>query len=463
MLVLISGTNRPGSNSRRIASEIQRVYAELGVAVKLVDLAQMPPEIFCPTSYATKPAAFAPLSDAILGATGLIVVTPEYNGGIPGVLKYFIDMLKFPESFVGRPVCFVGVAAGIWGALRPVEQLQQVFGYRNALIYPERVFIPQVYTVLDDQGRLKSAEIRDRLKQQATGFMDFVQRLKGPCLAASYKPVAERLAVCSWSMQATNAQELFDRLEATGVKSLQIALDPIRENPAAWADFGAKCAQRGISLVSGMIATVGEDYSTLETIKQTGGVVPDATWEQNWKNIQEDAALAVSLGLKLVTFHAGFLPHESTDPAFAKLVGRIRQIADLFAEKGLELGFETGQETADTLDSFLSQLGRPNVGVNFDPANMILYDKGEPLAALKTLAPWLKQCHIKDANRTATPGTWGEEVTTGTGQVDWAGFFALLRDLAFAGNTCIEREAGTQRVADIRTAAEYVTKLTSAS
>ena len=110
--------------------------------------------------------------------SGLHVISPEYNGGIPGVLKYFIDMLKFPESFERRPVCFTGVAAGIWGALRPIEQLQAIFGYRNAFIYPERVFIPQVHSVLDESGRLKNPELLDRLRKQAEGFVDFTEKLK---------------------------------------------------------------------------------------------------------------------------------------------------------------------------------------------------------------------------------------------------------------------------------------------
>lgn len=87
---------------------------------------------------------------------------------------------------------------------------------------------------------------------------------------------------------------------------------------------------------------------------------------------------------------------------------------------------------------------------------MILYAKGDPIAALRTLAPWLKQCHIKDARRTRVPGTWGEEVTAGTGEVDWKAFFALLKEVRFPGHCCIEREAGNQRVEDIRAAKAMV-------
>jgi sugar phosphate isomerase/epimerase len=271
--------------------------------------------------------------------------------------------------------------------------------------------------------------------------------------------IANRLAVCSWSLQPATPDQLFQSLESIGIQRVQLALDPLRENPGVWGKFGDEAAKRGVTIVSGMFGTVGEDYTTLDTIKASGGVVPDATWEQNWMNMQQIVTIAAQLGLKLVTFHAGFLPHEESDPNFTKLFKRISQIADLFSQRGISLGFETGQETAGTLSQFLKQLNRPTVGVNFDPANMILYAKGDPIAALRTLSPWLKQCHIKDANLTKLPGTWGEEVVVGTGQVDWNAFFATLRDVKFSGDCCIEREAGSQRVADIRAARDFITKL----
>ena len=182
MLTLIAGTNRPESNTRKVAAQVQEIYAELGAELKVLDLAQMPAEIFSPSSYETKPQLFEPFAQGVLNASGLIVITPEYNGGIPGVLKYFIDMLKFPESFDQRPVCFVGLSAGMWGALRPVEQLQAIFGYRTAFLYPERVFLPGINSLLDGKGRLNSPEIVARLRAQARGFISFVEKLKGVTL-----------------------------------------------------------------------------------------------------------------------------------------------------------------------------------------------------------------------------------------------------------------------------------------
>lgn len=179
MIVIISGTNRPASNTRKVVRQVVEAYARLEINHQVLDLADLPPEVFRPSSYAEKPAAFRPLADAVLQARGLVVVTPEYNGGIPGVLKYFIDMLKFPESFDRKPVCFVGLAAGVWGALRPVEQLQQIFAYRNAFLYPERVFLPGIRDLLDSQGGLKDPALVERIRRQAAGFVDFVERVQG--------------------------------------------------------------------------------------------------------------------------------------------------------------------------------------------------------------------------------------------------------------------------------------------
>lgn len=271
--------------------------------------------------------------------------------------------------------------------------------------------------------------------------------------------ITDRLAVCSWSLQPQTPKQLIDQLNEIGLRRIQCALDPIRENPGGWGQFAEDCARSGVVLASGMFGCVGEDYSTMESIKRTGGIVPDSTWDENWKNIQTTAELAQRMRLKLVTFHAGFLPHEEKDPAFSKLLHRMRMVADIFAARGIDLALETGQETAATLHGFLMKLGRTNIGVNFDPANMILYEKGDPIDALRTLGSWLKQCHIKDAKRTRVSGQWGDEVVAGTGEVNWPDFFKTLSELRFKGNLCIEREAGNQRVQDIRAAKQFIEQL----
>jgi chromate reductase, NAD(P)H dehydrogenase (quinone) len=125
MISLIVGTNRPDSNTRKVAAQIEEFYAELKVPLRVLDLAQLPPEIFSPQSYAEKPEAFQPFTDAVLQATGLHVVTPEYNGSIPGV------------SSIGRSVSpgwrrESGAPCGRWNSSRPSSAIATPTSTRNA-------------------------------------------------------------------------------------------------------------------------------------------------------------------------------------------------------------------------------------------------------------------------------------------------------------------------------------------
>jgi len=174
MIEVIAGTNRPGSNALKLAKLIQAEYARLGRPSQVLGLHELPQELFLPTSYAEKPESFKAIQDRILAAHGLHIVVPEYNGSFPGVLKYFIDMLKFPESFERRPVAFLGEAAGLWGAFRAVEQVQLIFGYRNALLLPERVWIPKIHEKLDAQGALNDTFLAGLVADQAQKFCAFI-------------------------------------------------------------------------------------------------------------------------------------------------------------------------------------------------------------------------------------------------------------------------------------------------
>jgi len=177
-ILIISGTNRPNSNAMRIARILEQNYQQLNIPHDLFSLSELPPETFDPSSYATKPPGVQRIQQRVLDALGLHVVTPEYNGSFPGVLKYFIDMLKFPESFECKPVAFVGEANGVWGALRSVEQLQGIFGYRNAHIFPERVFIPAVREKFDAEGRFTDTAIAERLAKQVKRFAAYASHIR---------------------------------------------------------------------------------------------------------------------------------------------------------------------------------------------------------------------------------------------------------------------------------------------
>jgi sugar phosphate isomerase/epimerase len=257
-------------------------------------------------------------------------------------------------------------------------------------------------------------------------------------------------------LQPVSADDLVRKVTATGLTNVQLALSPLRSGE--WdADTTRQRLQGArVRIVSGMMSMVGEDYSTLDTIRETGGLRPDAHWEANRAAAADCARLAAQLDLDLVSFHAGFLPHERSDPERAVLLDRLRTVVDLFADEGVHVALETGQESARTLLGVLEELGRPTAGVNFDPANMLLYGMGDPVAALELLATHVRQIHVKDARASAHPGAWGEEVPVGTGEVDWTAFMSLVQQRLPGVDLLIEREAGTDRIADVCTAADVL-------
>jgi L-ribulose-5-phosphate 3-epimerase len=240
-------------------------------------------------------------------------------------------------------------------------------------------------------------------------------------------------------------------MDKIGTEHVHLAIRPALEENAE--NYLATIQKQNLTISAAMIDFPQEDYSTLETIKATGGIVPDSFWEQNRQLFIDATNVTARLGVKYLSMHAGFI--DETDTSYAKKFhNRIQSLADAAAEKDIVLLLETGQETAKQLRNFLNELNHPAVGVNFDPANMILYDKGQPVEAVRILAPWIRHIHIKDAIRTSRPGTWGEEVPWGDGQVRPEQFLNVLEEIGYDGVLAIEREAGDDRLADIKLAAE---------
>ena len=280
---------------------------------------------------------------------------------------------------------------------------------------------------------------------------------------ASVTIPSERVGVCSWSWHMSMG-DVARQMEKADIKGVHLALGPFiapdgrhggAESADAWVFVKGKVAKGEWIVMSTMVGMVGEDYTTLESIRKTGGIVPDATWEQNKKIVTRGAQLTQELGCKYMSTHAGFLD-EANPKAYKTYVERVSWMRDECRKYGVTLILESGQETAEDLASFMPKV--PGVGINFDPANMILYAKGKPREAVKVLSPWIKQVHVKDACETKVPGTWGTEVAWGEGEVGGKAFLAELEALGYTGNYVVEREAGTDRPGDIAKAVGRLVK-----
>jgi sugar phosphate isomerase/epimerase len=266
------------------------------------------------------------------------------------------------------------------------------------------------------------------------------------------------IGVCSWSLQVKSIAELARFCKELGVDVVQLACgDP---HHASWdeGDDMPKAARAAPLRYSGtMIGFPGEDYTTPATIEKTGGFGDPATRAERLKIFRWAVERTAALGLQDVMCHAGFLP-EVDSPERPAFLDTLREVGRIAAGAGVTVAFETGQETAALLRRTLDDLALPNLKVNFDPANMLLYDKGDPIEAVGVLAKDIRSVHLKDANRPKKTGEWGEEVPLGRGQANIPRFVRRLKEIGFQGPLNIEREVGDRpaRLRDIAHAVRYL-------
>jgi sugar phosphate isomerase/epimerase len=206
--------------------------------------------------------------------------------------------------------------------------------------------------------------------------------------------------------------------------------------------FLHRLRELGITLTAVFGGFDGESYADIPTTQHTVGLVPAATRQARVHEMKEIADFAKRLGCPVVALHIGFIPHaDPTDATYQEILQVTREICDHCKANGQNLHLETGQETADGLLQFLADVQRDNLFVNFDPANMILYGTGEPIAALKKIAPYVRSIHCKDALWSDQPGvTWGQEVPLGQGQVNIETYLRTLQEIGYNGPLTIERE-----------------------
>jgi len=185
----------------------------------------------------------------------------------------------------------------------------------------------------------------------------------------------------------------------------------------------------------------GESYADIPTVARTVGLVPPATRAARTQELKEISDFAKLLGCNAVGLHVGFVPHDRSLPLYKEVVAVTRDVCDHCASRGQTLHLETGQETADDLLAFIQDVQRPNLGINFDPANMILYGTGEPIAALKKVGRYVKSIHCKDGKWAKNPGKeWGQEVALGDGDVGMENYLRTLKEIGYDGPLTIERE-----------------------
>lgn len=227
-----------------------------------------------------------------------------------------------------------------------------------------------------------------------------------------------------------------------GISTIQLhAPHSNNRNPQSAQQFLGELAKLGIQLTAVFGGFDGESYADIPTVERTVGLVPTDTRAERLAEMKEISDFARLLECKVVALHLGFVPHDRDSEAYREIVAITRELCDYVAGNGQALHLETGQETAEALVQFIDDVAADNLFVNFDPANMILYGTGEPIAALKLLGDRVRSVHCKDGTWASQPGKeWGREVPLGQGDVDMSAYLRTLRDIGYDGPLTIERE-----------------------
>lgn len=176
LIHILSSTDRPGSNAYRVSSYAEKLISD-HADTKIFSLRDFPLQDVIGGRYGDTPESVQQFNEEFLNADGFLFVIPEYNGGFPGILKLFYDYLPFPDALEKKPVSLIGEAMGAFGALRPVEQFEQLLKYRKAHIFPERMFIQRVHKSFDPETGLKDETMQELFESQLRNFPAFVDTI----------------------------------------------------------------------------------------------------------------------------------------------------------------------------------------------------------------------------------------------------------------------------------------------
>lgn len=251
------------------------------------------------------------------------------------------------------------------------------------------------------------------------------------------------------------------RIKNLGVRCGQLGIGgDVPMDAAAAAEWKSTLAAEDFTVVTCFAAYNGENYADIPTVQQTVGFIPPATRAEREARTIELSDFAAALGVKSIACHIGFVPEDDQHPDYIAVKAMVQRICDHAAKHGQTFALETGQEPARTLLHFLKDLNRDNIGINFDPANMILYGTGDPIEALGVLAPHVISVHAKDGDwpPQGVEGALGTERPLGQGSVGMPRFVAKLKEIGYKGTMNIERETEDleQRYADMAMAVKLL-------
>lgn len=267
------------------------------------------------------------------------------------------------------------------------------------------------------------------------------------------------IGVCGWSIDREDAVSAIRVAGGElGLHVMQLGFFSQQAIDRADAELiGQAAREHGVRIVGTFAGFEHEDYASIASIAETGGLTPDEFYHDRVEMIRRVGALSRALECPFVAIHVGTIPDDLSSPTWGTLVARTAEVADLLASSGLRLLLETGREPVAVLLGFIEAVGRENVAVNFDPGNLIVYGVDDPARAVSKLRARIENVHLKDACQSTEPGVaYGSRAVLGTGDAQIARVVSKLRVTGYAGPLLIEGGGSEGGVDAIREAAGYL-------
>ena len=259
-------------------------------------------------------------------------------------------------------------------------------------------------------------------------------------------PAASDLGVFLRCTGKDDPREALQAVRSLGLRMVQISGLPDRYYSAEGArEFAGLLKETGVRATAVVVVYEGESYKDMQAVRDTVGFLPKALMRQRIAHTRKCIDFASAVGVKIVTFHVGFVPASPADPDYQRLTGAVGEVAQYAAGKGVRIALETGQESAEELLAFIGRIKGADVGVNFDIANLVLYGKDDPPAALRKLMPKVTSVHIKDGTLPKEPGRLGSEARLGDGKAGVKQCLQILKDAHFDGPLVIEKDLAELR------------------
>lgn len=255
----------------------------------------------------------------------------------------------------------------------------------------------------------------------------------------------------------SEAKEGFLRLKSYGFEVCQLVYKPEKYTSEAAKIIKEAANEAGIEIPSqfcGYYDThiVWDNYYGF----LTSGLNVEAYRQSRLEYLMNAASFASEAGIKEIIIHAGFIPNNPFAPEYFSLLTSIELLCDKCKKLNINVHLETGGEAAVALLRLIKDVGRDNLFINLDPANMLMYGYANPIDALHTVGKYVRSIHGKDGLCPKDPRKLGDETPVGEGMVDFYTMFKKLKELGFDRYVIIEREiTGDKQIEDILKAKKY--------